>query len=805
MLNPNSLSRVFAPLLLALLSLPAQATSAPPPPECTAYAGTISIDLWAGCLVNGSATVTAVPGGDEVIPPGFELVYLLSGTNGLIIEQVSPSPTFVISSLAIHRIHPLVYDPNTLDLAAFTGGDASVYDIYSLIYNGLCAGLNVSGAPFKVKKCENECTAYAGTIGALQPDLCLTDGEASLEAAPDGNAVVPNGYTVMQLLVHLPDHVILNAGPEPSFTVTSPGEFAILTLVYDPATFDPGSITFGSTTVAALNAQLLQGGGSICASLDPVGAEFAVIDCAPPCQDDAGIGGDRVLCFTDGPVDLFSLLTGTPETGGTWTGPDGQPFPGVFDPATSTQGIYVYFVTDGPDCPGDTTQLVMNVIECGDPCNANAGNDAAIATCTNAPPFSLFPLLGGDAWTGGTWTGPNNTLHSALFIPGVDAPGIYTYSVGDIEPCPGDEAQVTVTVVTAPDAGTSTSITLYINDPPLSLFTALGGTPDVNGTWNPPDGLFDGGSIDPGTYVFTYTVAGIPPCGDASATVTILLLPPPCTAGISAEATVCITDPPFPMLDLLAGEPCPGGEWTAPNGALHGNVFTPGVDPAGIYTYTATNGIGQVSTALLIINVVECVDPCIGAAGEDAQALVCDDGSMVQLFDHLGGTPVAGGYWFSTSLADHVTPDGWFDTMTDQGGLFGYVAQAAPDCPPDTAYVEVIKIQCGGIMQKPSHVGQNDAAQQSVTSGMTDATRIDGLAIWPVPAVDVVHVKLPLRPVGSTNIQVFDATGRLARVPMTIDATNLVLDVRGLTTGTYRIQLTDDSAVYGGRFIRARD
>ncbi len=79
--------------------------------QCLANAGTISIEFDAGCLVNGSATVTASPSGNAVVPAGFNLIYVLTQTNGLIIQAVSTTPTFTVNSLDIHRIHTLVYDP----------------------------------------------------------------------------------------------------------------------------------------------------------------------------------------------------------------------------------------------------------------------------------------------------------------------------------------------------------------------------------------------------------------------------------------------------------------------------------------------------------------------------------------------------------------------------------------------------------------------------------------------------------------------------------------------------------------------
>ena len=62
----------------------------------------------------------------------------------------------------------------------------------------------------------------------------------------------------------------------PSFTVNQIGLYRIHTLVYDPATLNLGVVVFGQTTGFDVNSLLIQGGGSICASLDVQGAPTIV-------------------------------------------------------------------------------------------------------------------------------------------------------------------------------------------------------------------------------------------------------------------------------------------------------------------------------------------------------------------------------------------------------------------------------------------------------------------------------------------------------------------------------------------------
>ncbi len=819
-------------------------------PPCSANAGTISIDFWAGCLMNGTATITAVPGGDAVVPPGFELVYLLTETNGLIITDVSSTPSFAITSLDIHRIHPLVYDPNTLDLSLFSGGDASVYGIYDLIYNGLCAGLNVSGAPFKVKKCEEQCTASAGSISAQQPDLCLVEGVAALEGSPAGNAVVPSGFSVLHLLTSPPGGVITAAGPEPSFTVTSPGAFGMHTLIYDPATFNVSSIVPGVTTAAAVNAQLTQGGGSLCGSLDLTGAEFFVVDCTPTCEALAGTlsAADPEVCLENGIAIMDAVPNGDAvvpdgflvayllvqgpgliiqnvEPGSTFEWPLTGEYavlsivyaPFTIDPYAVQLGVTSAFDLNAQLLQGggavcgslDLVGASFTVIDCAVPCTANAGEDGDVTICSSGTPVDLFSLLGGNPWTGGTWTSPNGDPHAPVFFAGVDEPGAYTYHVADVEPCPGDEAVVFVSVVQAPDAGTSTALSIFSTDPSLALFNLLGGSPDQGGTWS-VDGLPSNGEVQPflltpGTHIFTYTVQGVPPCGNATATVA-LNITVPCTAGMDGQATVCLTDPPFLMIDLLGGDPCLGGEWIAPNGVPHSGVFVPGEDTPGLYSYTVDNGNGISDVAFLSVFVVECADPCVGAAGEDTPVEVCNDGSLVELFPLIGGDPVPGGVWLWLSIGNinsEITL-GLYDSMIGDGGTAAYVVQGGPDCAPDTAFITISEIACNGIAPKPSTL-QTEVASNELTTGTIENAQGMTLRAWPVPATETLRIELPTSITSTSGIRVIDAAGRSVNVPMTWQGSTVRLDVRELPSGAYQVILQNNGERMAARFLRSRD
>lgn len=906
--NPYPRTSWTAALACIVLLAISPARSAPAPDTgCDAHAGSITTDSTQQCLVNGSVTLLAQPGGDAVVPPGYQIGYVLTSTNGLSIEQVGPNPSFTVSGVNIWRIHSLVYDPNTLDFAAILDLDHAYQLQDMLVQGGICASFDISGAGTKTTECPTDCTADAGSISALNPDQCLVDGTAQLEALPDDNAMVPTGFSVAHVLTTGPDLLILAVGAEPSFSVQAEGSFTIHTLVYDPTTLDLSGIVFGETSafeiaallqqgggpicgsldvagaqfqvaacnpvceafagtltavagevclvdgsadldatpngdavvpagysiayilarpngiienvepitlfqwpltgeyvihtvvydpanynpfgvqlgttnVSEIDALLLQGGGSICGSLDLTGAPISVIDCAPPCSEYAGVGGDRILCFTDPVTDLFSLLTDSPDEGGSWSGPDGQAFSGSFNPATDAQGVYVYFVSDGPDCQGDTTNLVISLIECPGPCDADAGPDATYSVCNAGAQtdVGLDSFLNGD--TGGFWIGPDGQPSDGSFALDMDPPGAYAYVVGASDECDGDTAYVTVIVVNVPDAGSSADVSVCDSDAPFFCLLLLGGSPDAGGTWTGPDGAPFDGTFDPATDlpgVYQYTVPGQAPCLNAAATLAITVTAC-CDAGADTAITVCFTDEPFLLLDALGGDPCPSGTWTDPQNLPHSNVFNPAIDVAGVYTYTVAGAPGEPSlVATLTINVFECPDPCSGSspdAGIGGDLIRCTVDPVTELFDLLQGTPDVGGTWTGP---DGNAFSGVFDPASSASGVYVYTVFDLLDCEPDTTQLNISVIEC------PQAYAQ--------------------LVAWPNPSVDKVNIRFPTVLSAGATIDILDALGRSVRASLTLAGDLITVDVSAMPSGTYTLRAFDAGTSHTGRFARAKD
>ncbi len=448
-----------------------------------------------------------------------------------------------------------------------------------------------------------------------------------------------------------------------------------------PSTSDPLIVT-GSGATSLLNQTITATGPSGCLTLhwvsngSGVAAGWAALIITGP---DAGTSSAVTLCSTAASTDLFGLLGGTPDAGGSWTAPGGGASSGTIDPSTAAQGAYTYTVAGTGSCPAVSATVTVTIIQAPD-----AGSNGTLGLCSTSAPVNLFGSLGGSPDTGGAWTGPGGGSVSGTFTPGTSTPGVYTYTVSGTAPCTNDQATVTVTVNAAPNAGTNGTFTVCSNAAAFDLFTKLGGSPNTGGSWTGPGGGAVTNTYTPGTSVpgvYTYTVAGIPPCANATATVTVTQVAAP-NAGISRATTVCSNVASFSMRAQLNGAPQPGGTWTDPLNAPHSDTFNPAVDVGGVYTYTVA-GTPPCANAVATLTITVRRAP---VAGTNGSVTVCSTDADLNLISVLGGTPDLTGTWTKPGGAAH---SGVFQPGTDPAGVYTYTVVGQAPCANATATVTV--------------------------------------------------------------------------------------------------------------------
>lgn len=148
------------------------------------------------------------------------------------------------------------------------------------------------------------CEADAGTLTANQTPVCLDNGSADISATQGSAPNVPNGYQVLYVLTQGSGLLIVDANTTPDFTVTAAGDYTIHTLVYDPNTVNPATLPPGATGYD-VNDMLIQGGGTICGSLDVTGAPIVVETCVVGVEEP--LGSDALSVYPNPTNGIFTL------------------------------------------------------------------------------------------------------------------------------------------------------------------------------------------------------------------------------------------------------------------------------------------------------------------------------------------------------------------------------------------------------------------------------------------------------------------------------------------------------------------
>ncbi|TXI81460.1 MAG: T9SS type B sorting domain-containing protein, partial [Flavobacteriales bacterium] len=470
---------------------------------------------------------------------------------------------------------------------------------------------------------------------------------------------------------------VLGGTPDLGGIWSGPGP--LINGLFDPATSTVGTYSYTVSGIA------------------PCASASATVDVNVVSEPDPGTPNSITLCGTDSPISLFGQLGGTPDVGGTWSGPSAVSG-GQFDPLTMSAGVYTYTIDVPPPCVSVSTTITVALILPPD-----AGSNGTLTLCNSSPSTPLLPAIGGAPDANGTWSGPSNVF-AGTFDPATMIPGTYTYTVQGTAPCPADIAEVLVSVVTEPDAGSPGAMLLCTTDASMVLYDHLGGTPDPGGVWSGPsaviDGLFDPASMLPGVY--TYTIDVPPPCVNASSTVTITLAQPP-NAGSDGSLAHCITSAPTALLNSLLGTPDLGGVWSGPSPVV-GGLFDPTNMLPGIYTYTVAGATPcPAASAQVEVNVMSEPDP-----GGPGFITICSTDDAVDLFTWIEGTPDVGGTWSGPS----AVIGGMFAPTTDVSGVYTYTLEVPPPCTSASTTVTVDVIH-------PPNAGLDGATTLCITSGDT--------------------------------------------------------------------------------------
>ncbi|WP_028872530.1 gliding motility-associated C-terminal domain-containing protein, partial [Psychroserpens burtonensis] len=233
-------------------------------------------------------------------------------------------------------------------------------------------------------------------------------------------------------------------------------------------------------------------------SQDVAGVYTYTVTGTPPCDDisasvtvttntplNAGTNSSVDLCTNNDPIDLFTILGGSPETGGTWS-PTLASGTSLFDPAVDSEGVYTYTLIGTLPCDDASATVTVTFVP-----TPNAGEDSNAIICSDDGTQDLFNYLDGTPDLGGTWS-PATASGTGIFDPNLDIAGTYTYTVtGPIVCNQTDTSAVTVTIEINPN---TTGLEISSEDICLGLSIDI----SISNATLLPDGSF----------ILTYNLSG---------------------------------------------------------------------------------------------------------------------------------------------------------------------------------------------------------------------------------------------------------------------------------------------------------
>ncbi len=404
-------------------------------------------------------------------------------------------------------------------------------------------------------------------------------------------------------------------------------------------------------------------------------------------------------------INLFDSL-GDYSIGGYWLDMDYDTINNPYEVVLSDTNNYsfMYILPENGSCLGDTAYALVSIVKA-----PNAGKGDVFSVCHDSGiDINLFDHLSNNNSIDGKWIDDSGNL---ITMP-------YTYSFENYDTgqyiikyilqgnsfCEEDTAQLTVNVISAPNAGNDNHYIVCNTDVNNTVnLDSLLGDHDLNGNWSNSNGFdlsntkeinFSG--IDKGFYYFKYKITGNQTCSADSSIITIEVKPV-ISAGTDKEINFCEGETStINIVNELKPEANTSYQFIdqQQTGSLNpgtGDIDISKINKGTYYFYliTGQTDLCGMDTSFLIINIVGAL-----SAGNDSSIEICNDDSFVNL-DSLLGSHDSGGTWvdvnnsgvdINSSMAKNVS----FKNIDKGIYDFQYKIESSGSCPESIATIEVI-------------------------------------------------------------------------------------------------------------------
>jgi gliding motility-associated-like protein len=383
--------------------------------------------------------VSLIPSSDLLLSDG-DCRVIIPVSNSTLIEQNGTTPGAAACSYpAVGWFGPAVWSPhgmnNTNDCARLV--DLAGCEVFSVCYGALANQNNLiyfnstgGGTTFYFSGTDpyNQADWSSGSAGTVSTPGAPNNANNAAYIAQFNNGCMP--------ITPITASAIETNGPCPcagEATASGSGNIPPYSFEWFDGTMTPIGQTSATATGLCDGTYFVE-----VTSISTGCSEMASVTIANAAGTPADVSPLADVCSNGGTVTAVANI-GT----GTWSASCGaciNSSTGEFDPTQAAPGVNTITYTVTGTCASSDSEPI-NVIAAPDP-----GTNGNANLCTTDAPVDLATILGGSPDAGGTWS-PALTSGTGVFDPAVDAPGVYTYTVNGVSPCPNATAQVTVTVV----------------------------------------------------------------------------------------------------------------------------------------------------------------------------------------------------------------------------------------------------------------------------------------------------------------------------------------------------------------------
>ena len=384
-------------------------------------------------------------------------------------------------------------------------------------------------------------------------------------------------------------------------------------------------------------------------------------------RKNTGIANDITVCTSAADIDLFDLLTGNPDSGGTWIADQDFGFtePSTFVPSDVAPGIYAfkYAFSDIEGCGVQETTVTINVID-----QPSVGVDGEAYICRGGvSTVNLFDIIVNEE-IGGQWTDVESNMvienPEELDIENlVDGIYQYEYQSNIYDGCLLADVSIATLIVDGaqPDPG------------PGGFVLSCQGIVDLTGQGNfitseggkwidiSQTGLdlldptqVDASTLAIGTYSFVYRFGSSFGCHETEAIITLEISGDPPSIGADVAAELCESmSTNLDLFDLL-GQTVKGGEWFDENNNQISNIIDVAqlqIDDFENLNYSYRIGAAQNCTPVSTNVALTLWE--LNSAGQDMSLQICAGNGTLNLLDLIPGIET-GGSWVITGANSNL-------------------------------------------------------------------------------------------------------------------------------------------------------